>query len=521
MEYQFDTFPDPPIARTPVTSPVDGSGTFGVRGGSGVVLDDGRVLHIWTEWFQTATFHQWWIQLGYASSVDTYLGQNDSVTKDRTLLYMSCDLTIDGFDPSTGGFDVGIVTAGVNRGPDGDLWLGFCGGGFAGNEVWDASVTTTTYGGYWQGCLKSTDEGDNWTFIDDMLAVSAGSVKQRVGSSAGNLGTFGQIDVVPAGFTRAGRWLWSCTTRGTFTNTPATSSLNPAIFYSDDDGATWSESLQPTDSDRTQMSSGVAFGVDGNIYAKQSEDNQSGKTTRWYRTDDSDITTWSPAYDTYTYPATPDYELVRTGPWFTLTGDTNRVYTMQFTGSDTDNGLDPVIFYVDVVDYPTPDQRTDYQTYWAPTVTNLATNGDEIYLGVLQEDTWAGVWIGNQVFGVRLVVCPILPELHIPYKDWAVVEDQMERRQQALENLLTIRRWADAAVRAGATTELLVMPAVATGRLPVDGLVGDAFTQTWLAIERWARGTCTDETLHVPYKERIDRDRDNLLRLERWARSYL
>ena len=71
-------------ATPEVYVPYNGAGTVG--GGSAVVLDDGRVMYVWSE-CEPATSTWRYIKLGYADSALDFFTSDDSVTYDRTLLY--------------------------------------------------------------------------------------------------------------------------------------------------------------------------------------------------------------------------------------------------------------------------------------------------------------------------------------------------------------------------------------------------------------------------------------------------
>lgn len=498
MEYRFDTFPSPPIAYSPVTAAVHGS-TFQL--GSGVVLDDGRVLHVWCEKTQASTDFNW-IQLGYADSVLDYLTSDGSVTWDRTIRY----------DDSTGvsnggsGYRLGEALATVLRAPDGSIYIVWWAGGSNDvNTVWDPSVTTPAAAGVYNGVLRSTDEGDTWDFYADVPASSTPKTnKINLGGVRGNW----RIEEIPAEKQNAGRWLMAGPGHGGYASGVGGQTQRGQIWSSDDQGATWT--LRTSGDNSTVRGSvygaGFAFAHDGYIYTKRDEDDSGGGNARWYRSTDGG-TTWT-LIQTYNYPGSPDWDYVQVGPWLTRFGDTTRIWTFQTDNSDGSTGPNVVGWAANVYDASPIQFDTDYtaETTWA--IANRSFANDEILLTPLDAN-WAGMWIGTQVIGLPLVSCPATDLLHIPHKAWVVRADARGRGVWRDENWLTIKRWARRVTELGATTEDLHVPAIEED----PRFIYDA----WLSVERWSRTVCWGRDLHIPYKERVDMDFWNCLAMERWA----
>lgn len=516
MEYHFDTFPKPPVAYTPVTSP-HANNADSLRFGSGVELANGKVLHVWCEWKDNSgTDQENWIQVGYADSVLDYLTGNGSVTWDHTFRHTSCSSSVDGVSPDISGYEMGVGVAGVCRGPDGNLWLQYYMGGLFANATFDARVDTTGLpASAAANCavFKSTDDGANWTFVATL--PSASTQRQRL-DGAGNWPAPFYIEEIPVGFTNAGRWIMVAASHGEYTGASVNgNAVQASIFTSDDDGASWTQRYQDnTGPYKEQIGPGIAFGADGYMYTKQSTDNVTGQTTYWLRS--SDGATWS-QYQSYVYPGSPDYSYVRAGPWFTFTDTPQRIYTLQPMANDSATSDDPDLLSANVAETSPPTFDTDYATDWSPTISNFTPQNDELLLTRLNAN-WAGLWAGTQVIGLPLAPCPTTTLLHIPNKAWWEEDDAETRGRMVRSNLNKIRSWADLVTREGATNDLLLFDQA----WPAELVGGNraVFEHMWLSIERWSRSVCWDDGVHVPYKRDPSMDYWNLLAFERWANRY-
>jgi len=494
MQYSFSSFPNPAAPIYPVATAYNAGAT--IDQGSGVVLADGRVLHVWYEWDGSSP-RNGYLLCGYSPDVITYLTVADSVVYDRTLIHNSNDSSISGIQAY-------YVMGTVCRGPDNNLWLGVMIAGDDASLTYDATFEAPgTLVGNHLFAYTSTDEGDTW----DLVHSFTGQTNTRHGGS-GNTSLIGPIEVVPAGFTNAGRWVWAHLAGRQLTGGGINYAIyHGAIWTSDDLGATWTKRLDisTTAASRRLMSPSFAFGSDGYIYAKTSVDNVVGEDVYWYRSGDGG-TTWT-QYDTYALPGSPDYELVRTGPWFTV-DDADSVATIIPTESDSASNASPNFYQTDVALYSPPDFPADY--------TNLATfenwdntSGDELLLMPLDAN-WAGLWYGAELLGLPLRTCPLTAPLLIPHKRWVTDPDTRRALWRARQNWRVVEQWAAVVHTLGSSARPFVTPR-SNPQTSTD------HEQNYRALERWATSVCWSPGLVIPHKNDVTRDEQNWKVVERWA----
>lgn len=173
-------------------------------------------------------------------------------------------------------------------------------------------------------------------------------------------------------------------------------------------------------------------------------------------------------------------------------------------------------------DSNSPEWEPDWsllKTWSWPTVETNQENEAHTY--VYQVGTWMIVNSGAHIVGVaNLVDCPRTEEIHIPYKTWYREPDQDKRIYYSSQNLYRIQRWARLAELSGATPLDLHTPTLGDEYADFT-LSPQAHRDMWLRIERWTASLCEAWPcrLHVPYKGFPERDLDNYLALEYWARD--
>lgn len=500
MEYRFDTFPNPPVAYSPVTTTVNASG--GLVRGTGVKCSDGRVLHVWVERWAGSGEGRTRIYQGYAADVDTYLTSDGSVysgTESVTLLYGCTDLTV--FRDSY------IGEAFVSVGPDGAFYL-IC--QLLGNHsdmTWDVLedpgttiVNSTSRTIVW----RSTDDGATWAYHTYMPTTFLSG--NDAASSGGRYPIAGKIETLPLSDANGGAWIVAAPNQ--VSGGGGSGVVVNAFYMSTDSGATWTlEHTQSSGLWHGQAGSGFAVGSDGRVYNKLTLSAKSTATTAWWtRSAANDFSgTWDD-YDTDTAGGDPTDQ--RPGPWFTLFGDSVNIYTMQPPVGMTVTSSLLTIYSVDLGATPTPNLPGDYTEYAELDVTNLNTSQDIPILMPLDAN-WAGVWVGTQVVGLPLIGCPATGRLLIPHKRWYEQTDATSRSRLADQNINAVNQWCQDVYAAGGTTKPVRLPYIADEPR--------AHYQTWLEMERWSETVCWAERLHIPYKGQPERDWWNLLAVERWA----
>jgi len=400
-QFSFGTFPATPVWTVPAL-PVNVG--HAIRQSSGVVLPDGRVLHIWYEGKST-NVRSGYLMLGYAPDVFTYLTVNGSVVYDRTL--------VTNLENTSGSLGQGhLVWGNVSRGPDGALWLlhACFGGDNLGN--WSSVVT---YGPTMQPppepyvtrsmIWRSTDEGDTWQYVTAMPQSVSLVSRNREGDPVRVC--LGGIEIVPAGFPNAGRWLCTAASAHNYFGARVWSG---AIYASDDNGASWFRVLTggAGGADGTYISAGsYAFGSDGCIYVRSMGNyGVIGRANGWWRSCDGG-TTWAQTQPNYPTPNPPD-ENTGAGPWLTIDGP-NRIagvaprppFRSDINVRIRENDLltDPVPFWNEAGTLATPD------TYTMTFDTGLPGTGGMVLRHL--DSTWAGLWHVNQLLGLPLASEPI------------------------------------------------------------------------------------------------------------------